>query len=501
MSDYVPTIDDIRVKMCYICREEETFDSPSDPPSSWTHPCRCTLIAHESCLLSWIETAQAKPTTSGHRDALKCPQCGTRYEIVHTGGLWGYIERGVWRVLTEINVAVGYLGKVVLIMVPSTVVSVVGAGTYWILTKYGAYAVREFFGKQVYDTFLSSDMSIWPWTAYINLPLIPIFLIASRFDSTGYGYLPVVSALLEWPNLYDPRLLLNMPTTSTSISTTLYPPSPYTVGFILLPLARYLYSKALAKVTQWVLGPRIPTVNGEDENALMVVRVRGGAAAAGPNPDNANADGNNANPEPAVEPADDGDQEQTITIYASPLGRKLAGALLVPLVARYMGNFLLRLASRQSVLARYLRRLLAIGPQSKPSPNLSWWNKATLGEEYPNPTWSSASKSSESILGSPSPLSFGFGVGSLKWQIDGNKRGNVSWKDVLRVLWGGSKAWADFDPVWWRNTIGFGLFVVAKDALNLLHLYLIKRERESRKIKNRDFSGVELGGLELIPRP
>lgn len=27
MSDYVPSIQDLRVKLCYICREEELFDS------------------------------------------------------------------------------------------------------------------------------------------------------------------------------------------------------------------------------------------------------------------------------------------------------------------------------------------------------------------------------------------------------------------------------------------------------------------------------------------
>ncbi|KAF5383931.1 hypothetical protein D9757_007403 [Collybiopsis confluens] len=352
----------------------------------------------------------------------------------------------------------------------------------------------------VYDSFLSSDMSKWPWTAYINLPLIPIFLIASRFDSTGYGFLPVVSALLEWPNLYDPRLLSFATAPASLAATTLYPPSPYTVGFILLPLARYVYNKALSRVTQWVLGSPVPSVTGEDENALMVVRVRGGG---GPIAENANADGNgnivNVNGDVADEPLDDGDQEQTITIYASPLGRKLAGALLVPLIARYMGNFLLRLASKRGVLARYLRYVLAIGPSSRPSINPSWWDKAKLGEEYP--TWrrpSAGSGSSDPIVGVPSPLSFGFGGGSLKWQIDGNRR-SVSWKDVLRAMWGGSRAWGEFDPVWWRNTIGFGLFVVAKDALNLLHLYLIKRERESRKIKSRDFAGVDVSDLELVP--
>ncbi|GAW03093.1 ring finger domain-containing protein [Lentinula edodes] len=491
MSEYVPTIDDIRLKMCYICREEESFDEPSDPPRAWTHPCKCTLIAHEACLLSWIETAQAKP--SG-RDALKCPQCATQYEIVHSGGQFGFLQRSAWRMLTDVNIIVGYMGKMFLIMVPSTILSVVGAGTYWMLTKYGAYSIREFFGKEVYDAFLTDDLSKWPWSAYINLPLIPVFLVASRFE-TRFSFLPIVSALLEWPNLYDRGL--QSPANIEWNTITVFPPSPYTVGFILLPLVRFLYNKALKRVTKWVLGARIPTVDGEDENALMVVRLRG-AAENGEPPDIDNADANEPGADQAVnqprleEPvAEHNPADQTITIYASPLGRKLAGALLVPMVARHMGNILFHLARKPGVLARYLRYILAIGPRS--APNRSWWDANSLSPS------SYASRKAEP--GS----SLSFGVGNYRWNFD--KSGSttlgsdVPWKDVLRALWGGSKAWAEFDPIWWRNTLGFGIFVVAKDALNLLRLWLVKRERETRRIKNRDFAGVDITGLDLIERP
>ncbi|KAJ3913605.1 hypothetical protein F5877DRAFT_52045, partial [Lentinula edodes] len=462
MSEYVPTIDDIRLKMCYICREEESFDGgslePSDPPRAWTHPCKCTLIAHEACLLSWIETAQAKP--SG-RDALKCPQCATQYEIVHSGGQFGFLQRSAWRMLTDVNIIVGYLGKMFLIMVPSTILSVVGAGKlilHFINIFYGAYSIHEFFGKEVYDAFLTDDLSKWPWSAYINLPLIPVFLVASRFK-TRFSFLPIVSALLEWPNLYDRGL--QSPANIEWNTIAVFPPSPYTVGFILLPLVRFLYNKALKRVTKWVLGARIPTVDVEDENALMVVRLRG-AAEDGEPPDNNNADANEpgadqvANQPRLEEPvAEHNPADQTITIYASPLGRKLAGALLVPMIARHMGNILFHLARKQGVLARYLRYILAIGPRSAPNRSCS---STTLGSDAP-------------------------------------------WKDVLRALWGGSKAWAEFDPIWWRNTLGFGIFVVAKDALNLLRLWLVKRERETRRIKNRDFAGVDITGLDLIERP
>lgn len=43
--------------------------------------------------------------------------------------------------------------------------------------------------------------------------------------------------------------------------------------------------------------------------------------------------------------------------------------------------------------------------------------------------------------------------------------------------------------------------VQAKDCLNLLHVYLTKREIESRHIKSRSFAGIDLRELDLIDRP
>lgn len=37
--------------------------------------------------------------------------------------------------------------------------------------------------------------------------------------------------------------------------------------------------------------------------------------------------------------------------------------------------------------------------------------------------------------------------------------------------------------------------------MRLLHLYLTKRELESRRVKNRSFAGVDIKELDLIQRP
>lgn len=40
-----------------------------------------------------------------------------------------------------------------------------------------------------------------------------------------------------------------------------------------------------------------------------------------------------------------------------------------------------------------------------------------------------------------------------------------------------------------------------KDCLNLLHLYLTKREIETRRVKSRSFAGVDIHELDLINPP
>ncbi|KAG5735853.1 hypothetical protein E4T56_gene4075, partial [Termitomyces sp. T112] len=106
----IPTIHDLRVKFCYICQEEELFNAPNDPPRAWTHPCTCTLVAHESCLLRWIQTSQADAARAAN--AMKCPQCGTKYELISNRpqilrllGLMNRILHRTGRIVTLFGVA------------------------------------------------------------------------------------------------------------------------------------------------------------------------------------------------------------------------------------------------------------------------------------------------------------------------------------------------------------------------------------------------------------
>lgn len=172
-SPSVPTVNDLRVswfhtsphswqlicaflqvKLCYICREEERFDVPDVPPKAWTHPCNCTLVAHETCLLQWIQTSQASPTKA---NALNCPQCGAQYEITsNQPPMYHFLVRGN-RLLSRFALLVTAAGL-------TSVVVTIGTGNpsnlslkyiiddceglYVVSTAYGMYAVREFIGRE-----------------------------------------------------------------------------------------------------------------------------------------------------------------------------------------------------------------------------------------------------------------------------------------------------------------------------------------------------------------
>jgi hypothetical protein len=43
------------------------------------------------------------------------------------------------------------------------------------------------------------------------------------------------------------------------------------------------------------------------------------------------------------------------------------------------------------------------------------------------------------------------------------------------------------------------IFWQVKDAIHILHLWLKKRELESRRVRDRDFSGVDIRELDLLP--
>ncbi|TCD67138.1 hypothetical protein EIP91_000478 [Steccherinum ochraceum] len=480
---HVPTIDDLRVKLCYICREEEFHDKPAEPTVQWVHPCNCTLVAHESCLLTWIQSAQQDTKRSAN--ALKCPQCGAAYELESDNPL-------ALRILNSINSVLQLSGKAITIAGTACLLLSFGFGVYIVCTSYGAYALQEFIGKEMYDILLTDDPSNWPYHAFINLPLIPISLICSR--TRFFESFPLVPLFIAWttsPPVSTTESLMRAtwnPQPSVAQSYPFapmfnWPPSPL-MASVLFPLISGLYRRYFSRFRHWVMGTQ-PTPSPPvrrivwDFNEGGPGQIRVGINAAMEDAPNnqqrqqqqPRLDGENAAPPPEGEEQQDGQggdpaavAEQTIRVTSGSLGRFVGGALLIPAISNFMGTLLFRL-SKYSTL---LRRFLAIRPARASPPAdyfAAWFDKHPIG------------------------------------QVNPIKQMGLGLRMVMNVIFGGTKVFAESDPVWWRNYVGLGMFVLGKDCLTLLHLYLTKREIETRRIKSRTFAGVDIHELDLINPP
>jgi hypothetical protein len=82
-------------KRCWICYTSEAEEEA--PKSDWKSPCKCTLVAHESCLLEWIADLQRPENNSGGRIA--CPQCKTQIRLRERRSIVLELVEGVSRII------------------------------------------------------------------------------------------------------------------------------------------------------------------------------------------------------------------------------------------------------------------------------------------------------------------------------------------------------------------------------------------------------------------
>jgi hypothetical protein len=124
------SVDQVQHKTCFICYEDEGEDGSSH--GKWVHPCKCSLVAHEDCLLHWISVS--KPTAS-ESVPVTCPQCAAPYTISQLNfPLLNLIEKveDVWA---------KNVGRVLMVGA--------GLGTWTLLSLYGVWAIRKFTGDRV----------------------------------------------------------------------------------------------------------------------------------------------------------------------------------------------------------------------------------------------------------------------------------------------------------------------------------------------------------------
>ena len=84
-------------RRCWVCYSTEAEDALSPQPhglGEWKSPCRCSLVAHEKCLLNWIAAEYAK----GGKAKIECPQCKHRIRFKQERSVALEVIDGVVRV-------------------------------------------------------------------------------------------------------------------------------------------------------------------------------------------------------------------------------------------------------------------------------------------------------------------------------------------------------------------------------------------------------------------
>jgi hypothetical protein len=336
-----------------------------------------------------------------------------------------------------------------------------GTTIYIASTAYGAYALRDLVGPELFNVALGGDdPAYWPTIAFAQLPVIPFSLIAYRTPlASHFPLLPLSLALLVFPLrlrtlrigaggriVLDPSF--GTPQALLAPADGHWPPSPYVAAGIVFPLVRYAYARIYKYVARRVIAhaslaehERALRAQGQAAEAEVVIHVEREG-----DPPHVEAV---QRPQPAHQPqapgraGDNNDGAvRRWRLTDRSFGRLLGGALLIPKIASTMGKLLLRFSTH----SRILRWILAIRPSTVRTTSVA--------------------------------TSLGLGKG----------------------IWEVSQLWTDHDPVWWRNAIGLGLFVMMKDCVTLWHLWLAKQELDSRQIKSLPFTDLDEGELDLIQR-
>jgi len=268
-----------------------------------------------------------------------------------------------------------------------------------------------------FDLILTEDPTNWPWHAYLNLPLIPFSLIVSRTSLLRSTMSPIVPMFLAWPTTLpvrdkrlNPQVWLRIQQAAPPVlalpSLISWPPTPV-VATIFLPVVQALYRNLFSTFHHWVLNSE-PSSEPPTPIFPWRLEIRFGQGAEDAANEEAREEENGANVEQQNQEGDNNQDpvaaaERFQSISSASVGRFVGGALLVPRISNVMGSLLFRLSKRSDLL----RKFLAIRPPLKDKLD-------------------------------------GFGTSEVVTVSD---LGQAA-KAAFRVLIGGTRTWAEADPVW-----------------------------------------------------
>ncbi|KAJ6538884.1 hypothetical protein DFH09DRAFT_1176511 [Mycena vulgaris] len=470
LMDHILTLDDLRVKSCFICLEEE--HAPASNTALWVHPCpNCALIAHDKCLIRWISSLPLRKRHSKNGpahtifvlDTFKCPHCGCPYELANPRPPrlhWlGMIYDTLYVIVSELGeIACALVGVATLQSIPIALTVQSRVSVLSGMFIYELLFLESYLGPHMFSLLLTDKPSNFLRSLFIVVPTIPFRLLLPGTMPKWIILLylsipPILHAMIDLGTLMP---LDNQPgldsqlkvSNATRHMVSTWPPSPALLGLAIVPLIRPVYNRLFSRFQVWVLGSSPP----HRSRRYLTDRMRGALTF-----------GARRRPPPPTIDLQDGDPmpiviaDQIIQKDQSSCTHDVLHAILIVGVPRLFGNLLLA----ASGYSPYLRRFLGL----RPPPTLP----RDVYTYYPN--W----------------------VGMTVQQ-----RTFTASKAVGGLLLGGSWIWADMDPVWWRNSLGYGLFIIAKDCFELYRLWLQQHEVQSRTIKSRDFTGVDVAELDLI---
>ncbi|GAA5895638.1 hypothetical protein JCM6882_000359 [Rhodosporidiobolus microsporus] len=473
-------------QQCWICYDDQ---------QPLVHVCSCTLVGHQDCLLQWLETqAATAPQTAGP----KCPVCATPIVVKEEKSEALRLYRKMRRKVDQLSLAAAVGG--------------VTASGWFVASAYGAWVVKVFMGEEVAQALLLRHEGGMPWRYWLNLPIIPFALILSRtplVDSL-LPFLPLTLVLSTHTPRTLPYLSLSDPLGLDDL-TLRFPPSP-TLTVCLLPWLRLVYLRLRMRVFRAVLGRKKryrglagvfeeaaeDEMNAVDLNdpeggerrdplelvAAIEVEVEEGPAAAAaegdrraaPQPNGVAHDPAQQPPAAAAAGVDAAANPDPDPPQALPLTSRLRigfgrltslvlGALLFPALSAGAGSALFWLAARGGERAplRLLRRVLGVSAVVAASRGSGFGGFGGGGKGAGAGTsWIRHLLFSPSSSSSSSSSSFG------------PSRSRSSGALV--------------DPVWIRNTLGAGLVLLLRDAVELTAGVLENRRRASRKVVERPFN-------------
>ncbi|ORY84220.1 hypothetical protein BCR37DRAFT_260063 [Protomyces lactucae-debilis] len=166
----------IDLRRCWICFEEEVVSDAALMRSGWRRPCGCTLVAHEECLLTWVDESHSQLTRP-----VRCPQCKQAYRIKskHSWGV-SWMARGD-----------SLITKALLATIPLGLCQAFGVTCCY----YGQQAMVDVLGPDAFFALVErlqpSDLIRFNLAAGI----IPFALVGSRFHIFNF-VLPLIPSLV-----------------------------------------------------------------------------------------------------------------------------------------------------------------------------------------------------------------------------------------------------------------------------------------------------------------